>query len=61
MNRATFGRAVIVAGCVYEVAAIGTGRAPTITMIVQTIGRQRWSRFVMWLWLGFVVDHFVDS
>jgi hypothetical protein len=57
-HRMYAGRAVLIAGCLYEVYAAGTNRAPTITAIVKAAGARRRGRFVMWLWLGYVVDHF---
>jgi len=52
------GRAVIVAGCLYEVYALGTNRAPTITAIIKAAGARRGGRLLLWLWLGFTADHF---
>jgi hypothetical protein len=54
------GRAVIAAGCAYEIVAVATDRVPTITAIVKMAGRLRFGRFVLWLWLGFIVDHFIE-
>ncbi len=55
------GRAVLAAGCLYEVYAVGTNRAPTITAIVKAAGARRGGRFILWLWLGYVVDHFARN
>ena len=55
----TVGRAIIVAGCTYEIVAIAGGRVPTITAIVQNVSQWRGGRLALWLWLGFVVDHFI--
>ena len=60
-SRFNVGRGVIVAGCTYEICAIVSGKAPTITHIIQTVGRKRGARVFMWMWLGFVVDHFLDD
>lgn len=54
------GRSVIAAGCVYEIVALVTDRVPTITEIVKMSGRLRFGRFILWLWLGFIVDHFIE-
>ena len=55
------GRAVIAAGCLYEIVAVSTDRVPTITAIIQRSSRLPWiGRIALWLWLGFVVDHFID-
>jgi hypothetical protein len=59
--RQTAGRAVIAAGCVYEVVALIVPRVPTITAIIQRSSRLPWvGRVALWLWLGFVADHFVE-
>ena len=58
--RQTAGRAVIAAGCLYEVAAITTNRVPTITAIIKAAGRARGGRVLLWLWLGYIVDHFIE-
>ena len=55
------GRVVIAAGCAYEILALATDRVPTITAIIQRSSRLPWiGRIALWLWLGFVVDHFID-
>jgi hypothetical protein len=55
------GRAIIAAGCAYEIAALpDRSPLPTITELVKTVGRLRFGRFVLWLWLGFIVDHFIE-
>ena len=56
----TPGRYVIAAGCCYEVVALVTDKVPTITAIVKMSGRFRFGRFALWLWLGFIVDHFIE-
>jgi len=56
----TPGRWTIAAGCVYEIVAVATDRVPTITAIVKMSGRFRFGRFALWLWLGFIVDHFIE-
>ena len=56
----TPGRYAIAAGCVYEIVALATDRVPTITAIVKMSGRFRFGRFALWLWLGFIVDHFIE-
>ena len=54
-------RAIIAVGCAYEIVAVTTDRVPTITATVQRSARLPWvGRIALWLWLGFVVDHFVD-
>lgn len=55
------GRALLVIGCGYEIVAIVSRRVPTITAICHTVSRTRIGRFLLWLWLGFVVDHFVEK
>jgi len=54
-------RLIIAIGCVYELAAVTTDKVPTITATVQHISRLRAGRFVLWLWLGFWVDHFIPD
>jgi len=54
------GRWVIVSGCTYEIVAVATDRVPTITAIVKMSGRFRFGRFALWLWPGFIVDHFIE-
>jgi len=56
----TRGRWVIVSGCAYEIVALVTDRVPTITAIVKMSGRFRYGRLILWLWLGFIVDHFIE-
>ena len=56
----TPGRYTIAAGCVYEIVALVTDRVPTITAIVKMSGRFRYGRLILWLWLGFIVDHFIE-
>ncbi len=53
------GRVVLVVGCAYEIVALITDRVPTITSIIQSTSRLRFGRFALWLWLGFIVDHFI--
>ena len=54
-------RAVIAAGCAYEIVAVTSDRVPTITAVVQRSSRLSWiGRVGLWLWLGFIVDHFID-
>lgn len=56
------GRVVIAAGCAYEIVALmrEDDRVPTITALIKTVARLRFGRFVLWLWLGFIVDHFIE-
>ena len=53
-------RWTVAAGCAYEIVALATNRVPTITAIVKMSGRFRYGRLILWLWLGFVVDHFIE-
>ena len=48
------------AGCVYEVIAVGTDQVPTITEIVKYVGRQRWGKVIAWTWCGYVAWHFLE-
>lgn len=56
------GRAVIVAGCLYEIVALTTDRVPTITAIVHDIGRRGFlGRLAVWSVGGFVAWHFMEK
>lgn len=55
------GRIVLGIGCAYEIVALSYRPIPTITEIVQTVSRHTVGRFVLWLWLGFIVDHFIEK
>lgn len=61
MTRENLGRAVLVAGCLYEVVAITTNRVPTITAVIKSIGRGHpLGRAVVWAWCGYIAWHFLE-
>lgn len=61
MTRAQLGRAVLIAGCLYEVAALTTSRVPTITASIKYVGRSHPAgRLVVWAWCGYVAWHFLE-
>ena len=61
MTRAGLGRSVLVAGCLYEVAALVTGRVPTITAIIKSVGRGHpVGRLLVWSWCGYIAWHFLE-
>ena len=50
---------VLLVGCLYEVFALVTRRVPTITWFIRWFHNHRIGRLLAWLWIGFVVDHFL--
>lgn len=58
--RRQMGRAVIAAGCIYELAALYTS-LPTITTIVKNANRHPYLRVVAWLWGGIVAAHWFET
>jgi hypothetical protein len=60
-TRRIAGRLVLAAGCAYELVALMVPSVPTITTVVQRSSRLPWvGRVALWLWLGFVADHFIE-
>lgn len=56
------GRAIVVAGCVFEVVALTTQKIPTITAVVHSVGRRGLAgRLVVWAIGGFVAFHFMEK
>jgi threonine dehydrogenase-like Zn-dependent dehydrogenase len=51
--------AVLAAGCAYEIVALATP-LPTITAMIQRAGRHRVGRVAVWLWVGYVSEHFLE-
>ena len=48
-------------GCVYEIYALTTRKAPTITMILRKAGKRHpLGRATLWLWCGYVSWHFLE-
>jgi len=61
MTREALGRGIIVAGCLYEVAALTTGRVPTITAAVKYAGAAHpLGRLAVWAWCGYIAWHFLE-
>lgn len=57
----TPGRWVIMAGCLYEVAALVPGSPlPTITEMIKAVGRHPVARVLVWTWCGYVAWHFLE-
>ena len=53
--------AVLVVGCLYEVLAITTKKAPTITRVLKGWGnRHHLGRLTLWLWCGYISWHFLE-
>ena len=56
-QRAQVGRAAVAGLATYEVVALFT-KAPTLTCIIQRALCHKWARIAVWLWAGFMIDHF---
>lgn len=54
----TYARPVIFAACLYESAAIGSRRLPTITEWVKRLYRTPAGQAVLWLVWGWLTAHF---
>jgi hypothetical protein len=48
---------VVLGGCVYEIGSIASGRYPTITAIAHRLRVHREGRLVLWLFLGWLIEH----
>jgi len=48
---------VVAAACAYEVAAIVSGKVPTITAIWHRLREDKIGRLGLWLLLGWAVEH----
>lgn len=56
------GRAIVVAGCAYEIYSLTTDRVPTITSLVHSVGQLGiFGRLVVWAIGGFVAFHFMEK
>ena len=54
------GRLAVIVGCAYELVALTTGRLPTITKLVKTLGHHPVGRVLVWAWCGFIAWHFLS-
>lgn len=51
----------LLVGCVYEVFALVTKRAPTITTILRKGGKRHpLGKAMLWLWCGYISWHFLE-
>jgi threonine dehydrogenase-like Zn-dependent dehydrogenase len=50
----------LAAGCAYEIAALVTP-LPTITTMIKRAGKHRAGRVAVWLWVGYVSEHFLEG
>lgn len=53
-------RIMLLVGCAYEIVALTTGKVPTITRILKTIGSRPYGKAALWLWTGYVSAHFLE-
>lgn len=52
--------AVLLVGCAYEIVALTTGKVPTITKILKTVGSKPAGKSLLWLWTGYISAHFLE-
>lgn len=52
---------VVIAGCLWELIALITHRLPTITSVIWALRDRRWGRFLVWLFLGWALEHFLGE
>jgi len=53
-------RAALLVGCAYEIIALTTGKVPTVTRIMKTVGSKPYGKAILWLWTGYVSAHFLE-